>query len=126
LKDAALDAESRAPQADNQVLVRGLRDVRRGRGAEAGPASPPHVGEQGELRDDQHAAADVDDRPVHASLVVAEDPQISNLGRRVVDIGRFVAIRHPDEDDEPRADRADDAIVDGHGSAGNALNNAAH
>ena len=98
---------------------------RRGAG-EPGPAAPPRVGEQRELRDDQRRPADVEQRPVGPALVVAEDAQLGGLAGEVVGDRLGVVRTDPEQDHEARADRADDIAVDPDRRAGRPLEDGPH
>src|SRR5512145_352572 len=61
LEHAGFDDEAAAPQLADEILVKSLRDMRRGRAVERRPASLPAVCAEGELGHDEHRAIAVDD-----------------------------------------------------------------
>src|SRR5204862_1154246 len=64
------------------------------------------VGDQRELTDDEHRAADLEHAPVELAVVVLEDPKPRHLPCQARRVGRPVAFGHAKEDAHPGADLA--------------------
>src|SRR6218665_1203203 len=76
-----------------------------GRAAEAGAVAAGHVGRQGELRDDQQAAAHVLQAQVHLAGRITEDAQLEHLGDQLLGLGLAVRVLG--------ADQQQQAVLDG-------------
>ena len=107
-------------------MIKPFGQFRRRGLVEAGPTPFADVPEQCELGDDEHRTADLPETPIHPALAVLEDTEIPDLRTYIFDIGRSVAVRHPDKHEKSRADPADDLSVDGHGGGRDSLDDGTH
>src|SRR6266545_1891570 len=78
-KAARLGLDPSVPELLDELVVELLRVSGITRLQKARPAAPAHVGEQGELGDDQGGTADVDQAQVHLPGLVREDAQVDDL-----------------------------------------------
>jgi len=99
-----LDAEARELVAEGRDQR--LGDLRLRRALEGGPAAAIGAGEERELGDEQQAAADLGQRPVHPPALVVEDPQAGELGGRAAHHLEVVPGRHADQRDEAAPHRS--------------------
>lgn len=109
-----------------EALTQRSRDLGTGGAREAGPVALRRVGKERELTDDERLASDVDNREVELSLARLEDPQPRNLPGQTVGIVRAVLHGHPEENEQARADGADDAAADRDAGTTDPLNDCAH
>jgi hypothetical protein len=86
--------------------------LRRGRAAEPRTATSAGVREQRELGHDQRLAADIDERSVDPTFLVAEDPQLRHSPCEGIRDARIVVVADADQNHEPLADRRDDLLTD--------------
>ena len=93
-------------------------------------AASSHVGHERELRHDQHAPSDIDDRRAHpfavAAVVVVEDAEIADLCGDVFDIGGAISTLDADEHQQAAADLAGGAFLDADAGADDSLNDSSH
>ena len=78
-EDAALGRQALFGEQVEKALVEALGNRGRGGLDEAGATALAAVAVQGELRDGEHATADVEHRAVHFALVIGEYAQVSAL-----------------------------------------------
>ncbi len=78
------------------------------RGRPRGPAPPPYVAVERELRHDEDLATDLGERAVHLAPVVLEHPQVHDLLRKPVVLAEGVLRPDADQQEEPAADLGDD------------------
>ncbi|SRR5579875_717757 len=88
-------------------------DWRRGIG-KAGAASPASIGVEGELRDDQHFAANIEQRTVHLAFIVAEDAQVDNFISQGLDLNLAITLAYSQQDQQTLTYLAHDLPVYGH------------
>ena len=101
-------------------------DGRRSGIDETGAAAFTAIAVEGELADDQDAAAGFGDIEVHFAVGVAKDSEARDLvGQPVGAIGRVV-MRHAEQDEQPPADLADDVAFDADAGFGDSLNEGTH
>ncbi len=81
---------------------------------------------EGELRDDKSIPAHVDDRPVHLSLVVREDPQVGTFACHPFQFCVGVKSVDAEKDEHPAVDRAHSLPVDSNSGAFYSLNKCYH
>src|SRR5439155_10456119 len=97
---------------------------------EGGPAALARVREQGELRDDESRSADLDQRALHAAGALGrlggKEAHVRDFVREPVGLGRAVALRDTDVDEEPPADRSDNLAAHHNAGASDALDDGAH
>ncbi len=99
-------------QGISEPEVEPLGELGRRAADEARPASAARIRVERELRDDERATADLEDRQVRPPLGVTEDPQLGDLARQVVG-GRLGVVRaDPEEDDQAVVDRTHDLAID--------------
>src|SRR5262245_9396071 len=79
LKAAGLDRQSTNSETGHEVLIARARGIWCGRRVECRSSALADIAEQRELRDDEYAAAGVDDRTIHASLLVGKHAHLANL-----------------------------------------------
>ena len=82
----------------------GIRQFRRGGTNEARPVALACVGGKGELRDNQHAAADINDGTVHLAILVLENPEFRGLAGQPFGFGLPVALDSADQRQQTGAD----------------------
>ena len=70
------------------------------------------IGGQGELRDQQQAAADIAQRAIHAPFVIGEDAIAEQALEHATDLGLAVAAFDRDESQQASTDAADDFVID--------------
>lgn len=109
-----------------EVIHQRFRIFRRRCAREGWPSPSPKVCQEGELADDQHAAADVRNRSVHLHFAVYEDPQSWNLCHERLNIGRAIARRDTDENHHPSTDLTCDDAINHHTGLGHPLDHCAH
>src|SRR5690606_34853741 len=71
-------------------------------------------------------AADVEQRPIHAVVLVGEDAQLRGPLRQALRVGVAVALHGAHEHQQATADLAGDLVVDGDGCAAYPLDEATH
>ena len=111
-----------------EALVQWLGDLGPRRLREVGARSllTRAVGEERELADDERLAADVDERPVEAAVLVGEDAQARDLGGEPRGRRLVVTHRDSDEHEQTRAAARDDVAVDGDRRLAHALDDDPH
>src|SRR5208282_445636 len=109
-----------------KVLVEAARFVGRGGFDERWAAAGVGVGEQRELRHDQHRAADLGERAVHLAGVVGEYAHAEDSIRQMSRVGFGVAVGNAQQHNESTRNFAHAAPVDAHLGAADALNNCPH
>lgn len=120
-EDTALGFEALCGEDCEEVLVEGFGFFGRGGSSEAGAAALAAIAVEGELRDAEHAAADVEERAVHLALVVGKDAQVGALFGAEAQ-GLFVVARaEADEQEQTLVDLADGFSVDGDAGLADAL-----
>ena len=75
---------------------------------------------------DEHAATGLLNRAVHATRLVWEDADLTNLGRHVLDVGRSVAGGNADQHQEPVVNPGRDAAVHSDRRSTHALQDNSH
>src|SRR5438477_1796877 len=83
-KASGLSFYSALPKTLHEHLVQLRRPRWIARLEQAGPAAPAHVRKQGELRNDQRGATDVDEAQVHPSAFIGEHAKVDDLVREPV------------------------------------------
>ncbi len=86
---------------------------RRGIG-KTGAASPARISVEGELRDDQHFAANIEQGAVHLALIVAKDTQVDNFISQGLDLNLAITLSYSQQDQEALTYLAHDFSVYGH------------
>lgn len=95
-------------QAIEQVLAK----LGTGCAAETGTHAAGGVGGQGELRDQQQAAADIAQRTVHAAFAVAEDTIAEDAFQHAPDLRFAITALDGDQGEQAGSDLADDFRID--------------
>ena len=109
-----------------QVIEALFGNVRGGGGGEARPPTAAGVGGQGELTDQQQAAAGLGQRAVHPSLRVGEHPIVEQAFGHSGDPVRVVVRLDGDQGQQAGANPADDFAIDLDAGFGDALDQADH
>ncbi len=91
-----------------------------------GPPALTAVPQEGELADDEHSAADVEQRAVHFSVVVWKDPQADDLAGQINDVLLRVPLGHSEQDQQSFLDSAHDFMGNGHTRPRNSLYDGPH
>ena len=125
-EDAALRRQALFGEQVEKALVEVLGNWGRGGLDEAGAAAFAAVAVQGELRDGEHAAADVENRAVHLALVVGEDAQVSALFSAEAQRLVVVALTEADEQEQATADLGAELIIDADAGLADALDEDFH
>jgi len=108
----ALDLDTEALQLEAQRLDQRLGDLRLRGPLEGGATAAIGAGEEGELGDEQQAAAGFGQRAVHPAALVVEDAQAGELGGRPAHHLEVVPRRHADQSDETALHRAHRRALD--------------
>lgn len=107
------DLQAVAAQQINYSINEGTGQIGMGGGDKTGAAALAGIGEQGELADNQHTAADIPDREVESAFGVGEDTEFSGLLRQQLGILVGVARGDTDEGQQTAADLAGSLARDG-------------
>src|SRR5260370_33017331 len=83
---------------------------RRGIG-KTGTAASAHISIERELRDDQHFAANIEQRAVHLAFIVAKDAQVDNFISQGLDLNLAIAPPYSQQYQEAMTYLADDLFV---------------
>jgi hypothetical protein len=83
---------------------------RRGIG-KAGATPPARISVEGELRDDQHFAANIEKGTVHLALIVTKDTQIDNFISQGLDLNLAIVLPYSKQYQESLAYLANDLFV---------------
>ncbi len=83
-----------------------------GSGHEARSIAPAGIAVKGELADDQHLAALIDDGAIHLPVAVFEHAELPELVCQLDCLRLGVIVRDADQHTESSVDRADDRAVD--------------
>ena len=111
LKNSGFDADAAAGYGD-EVFVQGA-GLFGGRGVvETGAASFAAIAIEGELRDDQHRAAGIEQAAVHFAVFILEDAKVQDLLCDEFGVSFGIEFRHAQQDEEAGADFADDGPID--------------
>ena len=84
------------------------------------------IGQQRELADDQHAAPDLVDAPVHLALIVGERAQADDLVGELLGVCVDVSPGNAQQDEPALANRADDRALDLDRGSTHSLESRAH
>ncbi len=103
-----------------------LCDARLGCADERRTPALARVGVQRELADHQCLALDLQDGPVHLTLVVGEDPEVRELLGDIRGLPVVVVLVDREQDEQPSSDLGDEVAVDVDGRAGDPLDQRAH
>ena len=109
-----------------EQFVKRLGDRRRRGFGKARPGTPPRVGIERKLRNDEKTSTGVVQREVHFPLRIFEDPEYGTAFRKRT--GRFGAVVsvNAEKDEEPGSDFTLNLSVDGDARFGNALYECPH
>jgi len=110
----------------DELLVERDREVGLGGVVERRACAFLRAGEEGELADDEEAAADVGHGTVHLAGVVLEDAQTNEFLGEPLAVGLGVGGMDAEEHEQPGADGAGCFTSDGDGGGGDALDDGAH
>jgi hypothetical protein len=100
-KDPTCDSKPITSKSFLEMLKEGFCNYWRRGVCKAGATPPARISVEGELRDDQHFAANIEQRAVHPALVVAKDAQIDNFVSQGLDLNLAVALSYSQQHQEP-------------------------
>jgi hypothetical protein len=113
-KEARKDIKSRSPQSPDESIEARPSIVRRRSARERGATPAGRVSAKGELGHSQHRPTDVNNRQVHLTIVVIEDPQRQTFSRDLLRLSSIVTLLYSSKqyqagtDGPPRQLRATD------------------
>ncbi len=125
-EDAALGRQALFGEQVEKALVQALGNRGWSGLHETGAAALAAVAVQGELRDGEHAATNVEYRAIHFALVIGEDAQVSALFSAEAQRLLVVARAEADEQDQTLADLAVELAIDVDASVADALDEDFH
>ena len=109
-----------------EAFVKDFGFLWRGRLIKAGTASLAAVAVESELRNAEHATADVEQRAIHLAVVVGKDAQISALFGAEAQGLFVIGGAEADEKEQALLDFADGRIIDSDAGLANALDKSSH
>ena len=109
-----------------KALVKDFGFFWRGRLIKAGTASLAAVAVESELRNAEHATADVEQRAIHLAVVVGKDAQISAFFGAEAQGLFVIGGAEADEKEQALLDLADGRIIDSDAGMANALDKSSH
>src|SRR5262249_60719412 len=125
-EDAGRDGDALAAQLVAELVVEGLREVRRRGVHEARAVSLARIRDEGELAHDQRSAADVQDAAVELAAFVGEDPEPRDFSGGANSVGPRVIARDAEENDDAGCDLGGDDAVDANARLRDALADGSH
>jgi hypothetical protein len=96
-KEARKDIKSRSPQSPDESIEARPSIVRRRSARERRATPTGRVSAEGELGHSQHRPTDVNNRQVHLTIVVIEDPQRQTFSRDLLRLSSIVTLLYSSE-----------------------------
>src|SRR2546421_5849826 len=113
-KNSPLHLETISSQCHIEALHQRFSHCRRRGICKAGATSPTHISVEGELRDDQNFAANIEQRAVHLAFIVAKDTQVDYLISQSLYLKLAILLPDSEQNQESLTYLADDFSVYGH------------
>src|SRR5271157_2648456 len=93
-------AQSKGAGALHEVSIQRVGEFRSSRRVERRALALAYVPKQGELRHDQHRAAELRDAAIHLSFVIFKDAQAGNFVGEIIGVGFGVVVRDAQKDQQ--------------------------
>src|SRR5208283_103579 len=126
LKNSRPHSYAQPPHRFTKLFVQFLRQFRRCRRNEARPPLPSRIAVQRELRNHQRLALHVQQRTVHLSLLVLENPQVACFFRHRRRHRRTILFAHSQQDHQPSANFSRRAAFHRHPRPAHPLHHQSH
>jgi len=125
-KAAGGDRHAATLDGSDELFVQTFGEFRFGSANETRPPAFAAIAQQGELADDQHLPADLQQGTIHFAFVILEDPQPRGLLCHVFDVAGLIVRGNAQQHEHAAIDLSHDFLVDDDTGPADALHAGSH